>query len=439
MKNIFKQMITDFHQSVIPVPRWRELDFPQLSSNLRKVYVLVGMRRSGKTWALYQRMQDLLKSGLRQEQILYINFADDRLSDVKSQDFQLLLDAYFEIYPKHIDGVDLHFFFDEIHEVSGWEKFVRRLLDTEKMALYVSGSSAKMLSKEIATSLRGRAIVREIFPFGFQEYLHCHDLKITDFDKVTTKQKAVISYNLHNFLRYGGFPETLSVSDALWRELLQGYIDSVIYRDIIERYQITNGQAVKKLLIQCLQNSASLFSINKTYNYFKSQGYVVSKNSLYDFMEYFEDAYCVFSVPLYNFSVKKSELRPKKIYPVDQGLVTAYTVKDLCEEAARQETAVFSFLRRKNKEVYYYQTGTGKEVDFLTLSPEKQIAIYQVTVSLKAEKTRAREVSALQEAMCELNLQSSIIITLDEELDIDVPEGKIQCLPLWKALLLMVL
>lgn len=435
MTNFFKQLITDFHNSQIPTPSLRVFELPKLPQNVRKAFVFIGMRRSGKTWSLYQQMHTLMQLGIKQEQMLYINFADDRLVNVKSENLQSILDAYFELYPKYLDSKDIHFFFDEIHEIVGWERFIRRLLDTQQMNIYISGSSAKMLSKEIATTLRGRAIVREVFPFSFYEYLHFH--KIEPTKNTSTKQQIIIKSHLQNFLQYGGFPEIVSLKtdDEIHRELLQSYIESVIYRDIIERYKVTNVEVLKRLLIYCLQNSASLLSINKTFNILKSQGFSISKNSLYDFMTYFEDTYCIFSTSLYNFSVNKTTLNPKKIYLVDQGLITAYTIKDSFEQAARLETTVFLHLRRKYQQIYYYKTKDGKEVDFLTLTPDGQISLYQVSLDLSNDKTLQRETEALQQAMADLNVPTGAIITANEEQKIKTKNGEIQCIPLWKFLL----
>ena len=432
MKSVFKQIITDFHQTTLPKPLGREFQIPSLPTNVRKAFVLVGMRRSGKTWTLFQQMQQLLQIGILQTQMVYINFEDDRLLNLNVRDLQSILDAFYELYPDYIDNKNLHFFFDEIHEVSDWEKFIRRLLDTELITIYITGSSAKMLSKEIASSLRGRAITREIFPFSFQEFLRFKNVNVSE--KITTKQKALLIHHVKDFLRWGGFPETIDAPAALHRELLQGYIDIVIYRDIIQRYHISNMLAVKRLLTYCLQNSAGLLSINKIYNTFKSQGLAVSKNSLYEFMEHFADAYCIFTVPLYNFSMKKTHLSSKKIYSIDPGLITAYTVKPNHEEASRLETAVFAYLRRQQQEIYYYHTQQNLQVDFLTMDSHERITLYQCSLTLENHDTRAREINALTQAMQELQITRSTIITLDEEDQIEIPEGIISCIPLWRFL-----
>lgn len=329
---------------------------------------------------------------------------------------------------------DLQFFFDEIHEIEGWQKFIRRLLDKEKMQIYLSGSSAKMLSKEIATSLRGRTITREIFPFSFVEFLQSK--KVEHTGHLSSKQIATIQYHLEQYKKFGGFPETLEASESLHRELLQGYIDVVVYRDIIERYNISNIAVVKQLIKFCIQNSASTLSINKIYKNFKSRGFSVGKDSLYSFMNHFQDAYCIFSVPLYSFSLKKSELNPKKIYPVDPGLITALSVKSMFDEAARLESLIFMHLRRQTEEIFYYETKQGKEVDFLVLGDDGKMNLFQVCSSLSNEETRKREMTALQQAMEEFNLKEGTIITLNEEEVIEYDTNRIiKIIPAWRFLL----
>ena len=433
MREIFEQLILDFHHSKLPVPVKREIDILPFSANIRKAHVLIGMRRSGKTWTMYQRMNGLLGQGLDMTKILYINFEDDRLISMQTKDFQSILDAYFGLYPQHLDASDVHFFFDEIHEVKGWEQFIRRLLDREKMHIYISGSSAKLLGKEIASALRGRTMVTEIFPFSFREYLNFKGLSLSP--KSTTKEKMVISHCMKDFLQYGGFPEAVSLDKRFFNDLLQGYIDSVIYRDIVERYNISNVHVIRELITFCLQNLSSLISINKIYNTFKSQGESIGKNSLYEFMGYLEDAYCVFSVPIFSHSRRKQAVNPKKIYAVDQGFITAYTVKPQFEEASRLENAVFCRLRQKNENIFYYKTKKGKELDFLSVAPNGKKDLYQVSVSISDKKAYDREVSALKQAMEELGAKEGIIITLNDKKTITFKKRLIHCIPAWQWLI----
>jgi len=433
MKDIFKQLIIDFNGREIPQPNPRELPLFTLPEGMRKAFVMVGMRRSGKTWSLYQQMHHLLGQGVERSCLLYLNFEDDRLIGTRLEDMQSILDAYFELFPELIGSQKIHFFFDEIHEVPGWERFIRRLLDSETMQLYLTGSSAKMLSKEIATSLRGRTLVREVFPYNFREYLG--HLGIRRSKHLSTKETAALNHHVYEYLKWGGFPETVGIDKSFHREVLQGYIDTVIYRDIIERYQVTNVHVLRKLLSHCLQNPASLFSVNKMYQALKSQGYAISKNSLYAFMEYFEDAYCIFSVSAFHLSGRKSSLKPQKIYPVDQGLITAYSIERDYQQGPALESLVFSSLIRRTKQLHYFITQKGQEVDFFVTFPDNSKHLFQVTLSLKNPSTRKREISALQQAMEETGLKESYIITMDEEETLPLEEGEIHVLPLLDFLL----
>lgn len=423
MREAIKQIILEFHDSAIPVPSERDIKLPNLPEGVRKAFVYIGMRRSGKTWALYQRMHELMQQGLSKQYILYINFEDDRLNNLALNDLQLILDIYWELYPDLIDSKQLHFFFDEIAEVEGWESFIRRLLDKEQMQIYLSGSSAKMLSKEIATNLRGRTVSREIFPMSFEEYLHHQNFDVATKSRLTAKQKAVLNHHVNQYLNFGGFPETLGTDVALHREILQGYIDTVIYRDIIERHNIKNHIALKQLLLSCLQSATGLLSINKLFNQFKSRGMRVSKDALYQYIDYFEDAYCLFSVSVYSLSLNKAQLKPKKIYPVDTGLITAYSTNFEYSYPGLLEAEVFLQLRRQYKEIYYYQTAQGTEVDFLTVNPNGEKKLYQVSYVMKDEKTRRRELAAVTQAMSELGLSQGVIITMSESSEIKTPEG----------------
>jgi len=434
MKEAIEQIILDFHNAEIPMPSKREFFLPALPRNVRKAIVFIGMRRSGKTWAMYQQMQSLLAKGINKQQILYVNFEDDRLSSMRSNDFQSILDAYFTLYPQYAQNKDIYFFFDEIHEINGWERFIRRLLDQEQVKIYISGSSAKMLSKEIASALRGRTIVQEIFPFSFREYLSFKEVFLPK--RLTTKQRATVAHYAKEFLQYGGFPEAVSLDKQFHRDLLQGYIDAVIYRDIVERHHISNSSIVREFIKYCLQNAASLVSMNKIYHRFRSQGLALGKNSLYEFSDYLHDAYCIFPVPLYAHSHNKQAVNPKKIYTVDQGLITAYTIKPEFEEASRLENAVFCHLRRQTEEIFYYKTKTGKEVDFLTLNSNGSIGLYQACVSLTAKETFQREITALTEAMQELGIKQATIVTKGKKQALKFKEGVIHQIPIEEWLLM---
>ena len=222
----------------------------------------------------------------------------------------MILDTYFELYPHNIDNPNLFFCFDEIQVIPGWEKFIRRLIDNEKMQICVTGSSAKMLSRELGTTLGGRAWPQEVFPFSFTEFLKYHQIDINDFE--STKTRARIKHLVNQYLLYGGFPEAILGAKELHTALIQSYIDAVVLRDIIKRYNISNVDAIQKFLILILRQLAAPLSITKIYNTLKSMGLSIGKNSLFEFFQYFEDAYAPFSVPFFSLSEKNTSGKSSK-------------------------------------------------------------------------------------------------------------------------------
>jgi len=325
MKNIIKNIILEFHKDPLPSLFKREIKIPKLSRNVKKANVFIGMRRVGKTYLMYEHMQEIISLGINKEKLVYINFEDDRLENFSANDFQTILDVYFEIYPNYTKCDDLYFYFDEIQNIKGWEKFIRRLLDKEKISIFITGSSAKLLSKEIATSLRGRCLKTEVFPLSFSEYLkynNVHELK-----NITSKEISIIKHYCQKYLKLGGFPETLSLSDSIHHEVIQSYVNAAVFRDVIDRYELSNPHIVKLFLIQCLQNIASSLSVTKIYKTIKSRGETLSRNSLYDYFEYFEDAYLICSVPVFDLSARKRQVNPSKIYCMDSGIIKGYSIQ----------------------------------------------------------------------------------------------------------------
>lgn len=430
MKQIIQGLIREFYDWEIPRPVSRAVSFPVLPSSVRKVHVLMGMRRSGKTWILYQKMHELLDAGLDRRKILYLNFENDRLEGFTSKDFQLILDAYFDSNPDLIKNDDLAFFFDEIHLIPGWEKFLRRLIDQEKMQLYVTGSSATMLSSEIATTLRGRGWAQEVFPCSFREYAL---FKKWDIDRTLTTKRASEQRRLaKEYLFWGGFPESVFLSNELHSMLLQDYMNTVVFRDVVERHSLDQVHQVRLFFMHVLRQLAAPLSVNKLFNKIKSLGHSIGKNSLYEYLSYFEEAYALFCVPIYDFSEQVRQVNPKKVYAVDPGIITAYSVKPEFEYAARLENAVFCALRRSCKQIFYYRTKKHHEVDFVTLSERGEMQLYQVCHDMSHPDTRERETQALQLAMKELGLLQSFLITDDYEETLEVDSHHIHCIPFWK-------
>ena len=319
MKEVIQEMIREFHKDKLPKLFLRLLEIPELPKDIRKAQIFIGMRRVGKTYLMFQHMEQALAQGLAKEKMVYLNFEDDRLATFEANDFQTILNVYFEMYPYLMPADDLIFYFDEIQNIDGWEKFIRRHLDKEKMSIFITGSSAKSLSKDLATSLRGRNLETEVFPLGFNEYLH--HLGINDFKNPIAKEKAVILHHSKVYLRRGGFPETLSLSDTLHHRLIQSYVNAAVFRDVIDRHKLNNPHIVKLFLLHCLQAIAAPLSITKVFNDFKSRGESLTRARLYEYLSYFEDAYLIYNVPLYDLSFRKRQVNPSKIYCVDPGVV----------------------------------------------------------------------------------------------------------------------
>lgn len=425
-----RELILEFHESPLPSMFKRNIEIPRLPQHIRKALVFVGMRRVGKTYLMFQEMKAALDQGLEKEKLLYINFEDDRLVGFSVENFQMLLDVYFELYPAFIASSDLHFYFDEIQNIPGWDKFVRRLIDREQMAISITGSSAKSLSKEIATSLRGRSLETEVFPLQLLEYLQHQGVAVK---KPSAKGRAAIVHHAREYLRSGGFPETLELSESLHRQTIQSYVDAAVFRDVIDRHQLKNAHIVKLFLLFCLQNLAAPLSVTKVHKTLKSRGESVGRNSLYSYLDYFEDAYLLFSVPIFDFSARKRQMNPKKIYAVDPGIVVSYSIKPNYEQAARLENAVFLHLRgQRNRRIFYHKTPSGKEIDFVVEEESGEIQLIQVSVEMSQETTRRREIDALVEASSELGLEKATIVTFDMQESVEIDGLEIEILPFWK-------
>jgi len=430
IKNSIRAILLEFRERQLPSPFLRDISLPAHHPDIRKAWVLMGMRRSGKTWTIYQEIRRRQTLGLPKETNLYMNFEDDRLAGFKIDDFQTILDIYFELYPEYIQRKDLFFCFDEIHIIPGWEKFIRRLIDAESMQICVTGSSAGMLSRELGTTLGGRAWPQEIFPYSFSEFLH---LKGATLSLDThPKTQSQIRHLATEYLLYGGFPEAVLEPKELHTALIQGYMDAVVLRDIIKRYSIANADTLQKFLIQILRQLSAPLSVTRVYHTLKSLGIAVGKNSLFEYLQYLEDAYAIFSVPFFSLSERVRQVNPKKVYAVDPGVITAYSVKRDFEVSARLENSVFIHLRRSYAHICYYRTCHQKEVDFVVTTPKGNLLLFQACIEMDDPNTRQREITALKEACLEFGVQEGTIITQDHEEEINEEGLNFYCIPFWK-------
>ncbi|MCK4548305.1 MAG: ATP-binding protein [Candidatus Eisenbacteria sp.] len=430
MIETIKSIILDFQEISLETGVPRRL---QVEAVPGKATVCIGVRRSGKSTYLFQVIARLLDEGVSRENILYVNFFDDRLHNLKQEGLSLISEAYYSLYPEKKNAETVYCFFDEIQAVEGWEPFVDRLMRTEQCEVFLTGSSAQMLSKEIATQMRGRALSWELFPFSFREYL---DYKGTESaGPLSTKKRLLVQKVFDRYWETGGFPEVAGLDRHLRTRIHQEYFRAVLFRDLIERHDVSHPRALTDLAHRLVDNTASLYSVNSLTGYLKSLGHKAPKSAVSDYLEWFEDAYFLFTVRIFDASLARSKTNPKKIYCVDHALVTSVASGILVNSGHLLENLVFTALRRISPDIYYCKTKGGLEVDFVAQLRDCTRLLVQVCESMAEPQTRKREVAALSEAMAELGLESGTIVTRNQEEEIQVACGKIQVVSAWRFLL----
>jgi predicted AAA+ superfamily ATPase len=432
-----EQLIADFQERPLPLVSQRLTVLPDASNMAR---VIIGMRRSGKTYLLFQEMQRLLAAGVDRRRLLYVNFEDDRLQPLGPDVLDGALETFYRLNPAaRSEGAYL--FFDEIQAVEGWSRFARRVLDTESAQMYVSGSSAKMLSTEVATEFRGRGYAVELLPFSFAESLLYAGVGLPT-SKPGARLRSQLEAAFASYLRTGGFPDVQGLEEAERIQTLQDYVQLVLLRDIIDRHEVRNVHAARYFARALLQSSGSLTSVNKLANDLRTRGIAVGKDTLYELLDHFVDAFLLFTVPVFERSLRVREANQRKVYAVDPGLAFAVAPAGVSNVGARLENAVYLELRRRVRGsrdgmISYYSTAANHEVDFIVGDPEAGQAtqLLQVCASLSQADARAREVRALEEAMSETGLRESTIVTMHEAEDISVAGGVIHVVPAWAWML----
>ncbi len=410
MENLLSILIEEFRESLADTVESveREIQFPNTP---KMINVAIGIRRSGKTYFVYQKVRELVSQGISLDQIFFINFEDDRLLPMNRKQLSQLLETFYTLYPKN-HALECYLFLDEIQNVEDWPLVIRRFYDSKKVQIFLTGSSAKLLSKEIATSLRGRSITTEVWPYSFQEYWKA---QFIEHPKLPIGKKKLDQFYQHfrEYFSIGGFPAVQYLHENERRTVLQSYVDTVIFRDIIERYKIANTSLIKYLIKTLIKNVASPFSVHKFYKDIKSQGFKVSKDTIYQYMEYIEDAFLAFSIPIFSESLRKTQMNPKKIYIVDNGLICANRIGISDTLGNLFENHIYLDLRRQGKKVWYYQTEDGYEIDFVTKNPNGSFEMIQVVWDISDPKTIKREKRALQQAEKELGIKGKILTPQD--------------------------
>jgi len=368
----------------------RNISIPDIPS---KINVLTGMRRTGKTTILFQHISNLLKNGVHRSRILFINFEDDRIgmNNLQPNVIADAVETWYSLDPSRHDEL-CYLFFDEIQNVNGWERTVRRLHDTKNIRLYITGSSAKLLSKEIATELRGRSISTEVWPLDFEEY--------PGFETFPSSMGKAASdrylFSFSNYMKTGGFPETVGIDKSDAVRILQEYVEIVLFRDVMERWSLANLPLLRELFKRLLSMPGRLLSVNKLYNELKGLGFSIGKNTLYEYISHIEDAYLIFTVPLYSESIKQQTVNPRKVYAIDTGLLNSMNLFSNEDLGYLFENIVFLALRKKNYSVYYYLTRERYEVDFLAENSQGKKLLVQASLDISDAETLKRETRSLE-------------------------------------------
>ncbi len=424
-KELIKTIIVDNQQRRFPEIWERKLAVPV---NSGKIITLTGVRRSGKTYHLLNVARRLKRKGMNSCKLLYFNFEDERL-DLTVRELDLILQTYQELYPK-LDLFKCYFFFDEIQEIAGWEKFVTRLYETISKNVFVTGSNATLLSREIASALRGRTITYEVYPLSFREFVGVMEPNL-NLDSSRSKVRLVGMFE--TFLEQGGFPELIKLEDGLKRKTLQEYFDVMVFRDLIERYEISQPTLLKYFCKRVIGNSAGEFSVNKIYNELKSQGYKVSKDTIYSFQEYVEAIYLTRFVSKYSHSVVKKEFSQKKIYVIDSGLGVALNYKLSQDRGRLLENTVALELIKQGKDISYFKNSF--ECDFVVVEKDKAVTAIQVTWDIGDKGVRDREVNGLVKACKQLGLGAGLILTFDQGEDFEEKGVEVKVMPAWRYFL----
>ena len=385
-------------------------------------YVLVGLRRAGKSTLLYKIVRELVASGISWDQIIYINFEDERLSEFQKEDFNDILSVQSEL-----SSGQGYFFFDEIQIVSGWEKFCRRMADA-KERVYVTGSNAGMLSREISTTLGGRYLTKYVTPYDFEEYLTALDVPHDHRALLQTKANGRIRSHCGSYLQYGGFPEVLQYTAK--REHISSVYQKILLGDIIARNGIRNDYAIKILMKKLAESVKSEISYTKLHGILKSIGIAVGKESIIDYIQYAKDAYLIFSIQNFYARFAERESNPK-YYFSDNGLLNLF-LDD--KKPSLLENAVAVYLTQKHPEDVYYLKSpkTGIDIDFYVPAARQAI---QVAYSIQGDAYE-REVGNLKKfAATVTEPHRYIIVTYEEETTIELSDVKIEVVSLMKFLL----
>ena len=407
----------------------REVVLPEMS---KKIVIVPGVRRCGKSSLLELTINRLIVNGLPKDMILYFNFDDERLK-FNSENLYLIIEAYRELYPDN-NFANVYIFFDEIQMADNWDGFVRRIYEQECQNVFLTGSNSRLLSSEFATALRGRSIQYEEFPLSFGEMCRFCNVATNYYDDV---QRAKIVRLFDQYLAWGAFPEVVTAPDDIKQRILNEYFYVMMYKDLVERYKISPTDIARYYIKRVLENVTKPTSIHKIFNELKSQGLNVGKERVYSLAEQVEAIYMLLPLLRYSISINKSSSFDKKYYCIDPGLRAVVLKPHSDDNGKMLENVVFLHLRRKlqlGKQIFYYKG--VQECDFLLENRGEVEQLIQVSWDVSDENTLQREIGGLVEAAKATKCNNLLIITHDDDRVLNFEDFSITIIPAWKWMLL---
>jgi|SRR3989344_1296729 len=427
MKEVIKTLISEWEDKTLPDTIERSINLEKYL-NIKKIIVITGFRRVGKTYLIFNLLKKLLNKK-NANKAIYINFEDERIP-LKTEFLTDLLPVIKQ------SRKDIEFLFlDEIQNIPLWSKWLRRVYDNEDIQFFATGSSSKMSSREIPTELRGRFLEVKLFPLSFKEFLLFNKINIQKDTDYNDNKKSELIRLLNEYIDYGGLPEIVLADKAKKEEIVHNYFNTVIRRDLIERFNIKNEEALKALL-RLLLNSTN-YTISKLYNNLKSLNFEVGKTTVQTYLAHLEDSYFIYSLPIFSYKIKDQLQYDRKIYFIDTSFINLLSAKFSKNKGRLYENAVFIQLKRmaNNQEIYYWRTKQKEEVDFVIKEGFKAKQLIQVCYDINDYETKKREIRALIKASKELKCKNLLVITEEKEGEEIFGKNKVNYIPLWKWLL----
>ncbi|MCX6998157.1 MAG: ATP-binding protein [Kiritimatiellaeota bacterium] len=429
-----QRIMADFHARPLPALTVRDKPIRFVRDMSLSI---VGARRSGKTYRTYQFIKNHIEQGGHIENICRVQFNDHRLSAMKRADLSSVDEAYYALYPEKRGREEVFFVFDEIHRIEGWEDYILHLLDEPLQRVLITGSTSRLLSGEIASSLRGKNMPVALYPFSFREFLRHY--KVAP-DVMTSRGQGHLRKRLRHYLQQGGFPGLLDADERLHIDLLQTYWDTMVLRDIIEAHPRANIPiAVFSHFAQALvARTACPFTVRAMVGGMREAGLSFTAETIYSYLRFLEEAFMVFTVPVFSPSEKVRQRNYHKVYAVDWALAQAIASAEGVDVSRQLENMVYLELRRRGWEVSYFRTRQGWEIDFVAVRQaerQRPPMICQVAYSMQRKEVRERELRGLAETARHLRATRVTVVTFNDEETVALDGIRVDIIPAWKWLL----